>query len=76
MSKRAIRLHEKHSREELVQMLEEVKRDSQYQARDGIYLLNRRGRKLADDILWAIYWHDRPQGNTEMRLEPAQAKWW
>jgi hypothetical protein len=77
MSKRALRLHQLHSREELVAMLERVTNDPESQAKDGgIHLYTRKARKLIDDITWAIYWHGAPQGNTRMTANGPQAKWW
>lgn len=77
MSKRALRLHQLHSREELVAMQERVTRDPESSAKGGgIHLYNPKARKLLDDIGWAIYWHGSPQGNARMRTNGPQAKWW
>ena len=74
-SKRALRLHEKHSRTELVQMLDRIKHHNRGTG-EGLHLYNKQARQLLDDIGWAIYWHDAPQGNTRMAPEKPTAKWW
>lgn len=58
---RALRLHERHTREELVAMLGEVHK--RMDKAHGIHLLAPKDRKLHSDILWAIYWHDAPTGS-------------
>ncbi|MGM0825658.1 MAG: hypothetical protein ACQEUY_13175 [Pseudomonadota bacterium] len=77
MSKRALRLHQLHSREELVSMLERVKSDSENLTKEAsLHLYNKRARQLLDDIGWALYWHARPSGNTRMAPAKPKAKWW
>lgn len=77
MSKRALRLHQSHSREELVAMLERVKSDPENLTKEAsLHLYNRRARKLIDDIGWALYWRARPNGNTRMAPAKPKAKWW
>lgn len=75
MSQRALRLHEKHSRAELVQLQERVKEQNDGTG-EGLHRYNRTARKMLDDIGWAIYWHDAPQGNTRMAPAKPKAKWW
>lgn len=73
---RALRLHESHTRAELVAMLRELKVDPESQQQDGIHLLTPKARRLHDDITWAIYWHDTPRGNTRMNASQPETKWW
>ena len=77
MSKRALRLHDKHSRAELMEMERQVKANPENAAAEGdLYLYNKRARKLLDDIGWALYWNARPSGNTRMAPAKPKAKWW
>ena len=77
MTKRAIKLHEKYTRVELVEMQGALKKNPQYQSKDGsIWLLNKKGQRLHEDIGWAIYWHGAPRGNTKMARETAQKRYW
>lgn len=73
---RALRLHESHTKPELVAKLEELRADPTVRATDGIYLLTPKAQRLFDDLMLAIYWHDRPKGNTHMRAAKPEAKWW
>lgn len=73
---RALRLHEKHTKAELVEKLDALKADPAMQSKGDIWMLNAKGQRLMDDLLLAIYWHDRPNGNTHMAAEKPQTKWW
>ena len=77
MSKRALHLHRKYTRAQLVAMQKALRDDPHYQRKGGsLYLLTAEGQRLHDDIGWAIYWHHAPKGNTHMQHEPAQTRWW
>ncbi|RFA24434.1 hypothetical protein CAI21_21665 [Alkalilimnicola ehrlichii] len=78
MSKRALRLHEKYSKKQLVAMQRALRNDSRYQRKndDSIWLLTSEGQRLHDDIGWAIYWHDAPNGNARMHTAKPQMKNW
>jgi len=77
MSKRALRLHEKHSKDELVQMQRDVLADPQNRnPSGGVYVLTPKAAKLHEDLGWAIYWHGAPKGNTRMHSPLPQMKFW
>lgn len=72
-----MRFNQLYSRKRLVAMLDEVKDDAASKSQDdSIHIYNSRARKLINDITWAIYWHDAPQGNTRMQANKPQEKWW
>lgn len=73
---RALRLHEHHTRAELVEKLEAVKADPCSFTEGGLHLFTPQARRLMDDLLLAIYWHDASGGNTNMnRAAPAVKNW-
>lgn len=73
---RALRLHESYTRPELVEQVRQLQADPAAQQTGELHLLTRAARRKLGDLLLAIYWHDRPLGNT--RQQPAQPdmKWW
>lgn len=76
---RALRLHERHSKAELAQMHRELLADPASRrdpAQRHIELLTPKARKLADDIMLAIYWYDAPKGNQRMQSVAPQGKFW
>jgi hypothetical protein len=76
---RALRLHERHTKSELAQMHRDLLADGDNRAapRPGqIEILTPKARKLADDILLAIYWHNAPKGNTRMQSVAPQGRFW
>ena len=77
MSKRALRLCERHTREELLAMEESVKNDPEsYKEATGLYLYNNKALKMLEDIRWALYWKRNPKGNRIIRQGPNQGKYW
>ena len=77
MTNRALKLCERHSREELLSMQEGVKSDSEsYQGASGLHIYNRKALSLWQDIQWALYWKQSPQGNRVIRSGPVQGKYW
>lgn len=72
---RALRLHEKHTKTELLALAEEVKADPANR-NGGFYLYTTKTRKLLEDIQWAIYWHQAPNGNGCIHRAAPQTKYW
>ncbi len=73
---RALRLHERHTRAELVAMVAELQDDPASQQWGALHLLTPKARRRLDDLMLAIYWHDAPRGNTKMTRAEPQTKWW
>ncbi len=73
---RALRLHERHSREELAEKVRQLSADPANHQAGELQLLTPRARRLRDGLLLAIYWYDAPKGNTRMARAAPQTKWW
>ena len=71
---RALRLHELHTRAELVAMVQAIHDDPEQH--ETPLQLTRKARQRLDDLLLALYWHDAPRGNTRQRAAQPQTKWW
>lgn len=57
MSKRAIKLSENHTNEELQNMLFKVQDDpASKEGATGIFIYNKKALNLMDDITWAMYY--------------------
>jgi hypothetical protein len=77
MSKRAIRLCEKHSSEELEEMLHKICQDPQSKVgATGINVYSKKAMTLMDDITWAMYWKRSPKGNQSIARQTASVKFW
>ncbi len=73
---RALRLHERHTRAELTAQVQALRDDPDSQQSGTLHLLTPTARRLFDDLMLAIYWHDAPRGNTKMKRAEPQKKWW
>lgn len=74
---RALKLHSKHTRSELLVMARQVKDDpASREGARGLYIYNRKAMKFLEDIQWAIYWHHSPQGNSSLNRAPPDVKRW
>jgi len=73
---RALRLHRRHTRDELAAQVQALRDDPSAQQAGTLHLLTPRARRLLDDLLLALYWHDAPRGNVRMNRAEPQTKWW
>ncbi len=62
---RALRLHRRHTRDELAEQVQALRDDPDAQQAGALHLLTPKARRLHDDLLLAFYWHDAPRGNTK-----------
>lgn len=73
---RAMRLHEKHTREELADKIRELQSYPEARVIGGLSKLSPKHERLLKDLLLAHYWHCAPKGNKQMQSAPPQAKLW
>jgi len=73
---RALRLHQTHTRAELVDAIEALRSDPDARQEGSLHILTPKAQRRLDDLLWALYWHDAPQGNTRMARPKHTGKWW
>ena len=77
MTKRAMRFHDRYTKAELIAMQQSLFSDPRYANEErSLFRLNSQGRRLHEDIGWAIYWHNAPRGNEKQAVAPVQRKWW
>lgn len=73
---RALRLHQTHTRTELVEAIDALRSDPEARQEGSLHLLTPKAQQRLDDLLLALYWCDAPQGNARMARTKHKGKWW